>query len=85
MQKAAAAMDETLLANPPSEAPGFCRGHTSVADARRLVTHAHKLCYTTHAPPGWVPGQAAAGQLSPASASGLAAASFTVACVRRRA
>ena len=56
VQATAESLQQLLDRNALPDVPDYCRVQPGVESARRMVTYAHKLSYTTFAPPGFVAG-----------------------------
>lgn len=50
---------ELLARNTLPDVPDYCKDQSSAEFLQQVVTLAHKLCFTTFAPPGYVQGQTA--------------------------
>eukprot|EP00884_Botryococcus_braunii_P012964 jgi/Botrbrau1/21669/Bobra.43_1s0067.2 len=57
LEGVAGRLQKLLERNTPSTVPESCRQEPSVEYARQIITYAHKLSFTTFAPPGWAPGK----------------------------
>jgi len=57
LQATAEGLQDLLDRNALPDVPDYCRVRPGLEAARRLVTYAHKLSYTTFAPLGFVAGQ----------------------------
>ena len=52
-QASAEQLQGLLDRNSLPDVPEYCRHQPSPAMAQNVITYAHKLCYTTFAPPGY--------------------------------
>ncbi|CAL8469268.1 g8809 [Coccomyxa elongata] len=56
LQATAARLQSLVDKNSLPDVPGYCSGPPSISLARDIITYAHKLCYTSFAPPGYQAG-----------------------------
>ncbi|BDA44982.1 probable mediator of RNA polymerase II transcription subunit 4 at C-terminar half [Coccomyxa sp. Obi] len=56
LQATAACLQSLVDKHSLPDVPGYCTGPPSISLARDIITYAHKLCYTTFAPPGYQAG-----------------------------
>jgi len=65
LQESADQLAACIQRNSVPEVPACCRVPPGAEAARRVLTYAHKLSYTTFAPPGFEPGKTALGNFRP--------------------
>lgn len=64
-QVSAERLSDVIEAHTPPPVPPFCIVPPSEAAAAAVITYAHKLSYTTFAPPGFEPGRTPLGNFRP--------------------
>ena len=64
-QESGAALADCIDRQTPPEVPPYCKVAPGVEAARRIVSYAHKLSYTTFAPLGYEAGRPLGGHFRP--------------------
>ncbi len=65
VQDSADQLAACIQRNSVPDVPASCKVPPGAEAARRVLTYAHKLSYTTFAPPGFEPGKTALGNFRP--------------------